>query len=184
MLATSWGIQFPIEEVEAYRQLCAEYDARQERNLRNSLRPSDRLDIRSRYTFSYLLDSIYPTDKNHNIDHIKVKSEHTRSRITLFDTSAFNHLDIILTAPVRTGRGYFSQVWTASVSGKYTVVVKVFLGCFGPTPEWFDAPDPALRLDFVAEDEMAHREAWAYTKLTDIQGSRIPHSYGFFLVRT
>jgi len=34
--------------------------------------------------------------------------------------------------------------------------------------------------DFFAEEVDAHKEAWAYQRLYSLQGSLIPHSYGFF----
>lgn len=78
-----------------------------------------------------------------------------------------------------------SQVWKGLIpipgtNDRREVVLKIFFSCFH-TPWWSNTWSKIL--DFFPEEEQAHREAWAYSRLKDVQGTRIPKSYGFYKVR-
>lgn len=89
-------------------------------------------------------------------------------------------IEITLTAPLHIGAPRLSQVWKAVTGDGTMVVVKLFQACFANEPEWYSDEF----VSFIPEEEMAHREAWAYSRLKDMQGLTIPHSYGFYDVRT
>jgi hypothetical protein len=58
------------------------------------------------------------------------------------------------------------------------VVVKIFMTCFAIEPDW-NGREQAV-MEWVAEEELAHREWWAYNRLRHLQGNAIPQSYGFY----
>lgn len=71
-----------------------------------------------------------------------------------------------------------SQVWKATIQG-IEVIIKIYFSCFH-YPWWSKSMKKCM--DFFPEEEQAHREAWAYNLLTNLQGTRIPRSYGFYEV--
>jgi len=74
--------------------------------------------------------------------------------------------------------GALSQVWIAQVNDIHELaVVKIFQECLlDEDPCWLSGQI----MGFCPEDELSHREAWAYHNLGHLQGSMIPHSYGFY----
>lgn len=86
--------------------------------------------------------------------------------------------------PADNGVSIKSQIWKGLVSVSETdemhvVVLKVFFSCFH-TPCWSNTWCEIY--DFFPAEEQAHREAWAYSRLKDVQGALIPKSQGFYNV--
>ena len=96
-----------------------------------------------------------------------------RIRLQEFDYIA-NGVELRLLKPLHKEYGRFAQEWSSITPNGNQVIVKVFQICFAPDePCWNDF----MLLHFIPEEEHAHREYWAYNRL---QGSLIPHSYGFY----
>ncbi|EJU02055.1 hypothetical protein DACRYDRAFT_116436 [Dacryopinax primogenitus] len=88
--------------------------------------------------------------------------------------------DVTFLAPLRIGPAHWAQVWQAEVDIPRTsatnthssrVVVKLY------DPAWF--PEGDSDSSAMAED-IAGREAWAYATGRELQGTRLPESYGFY----
>lgn len=71
-----------------------------------------------------------------------------------------------------------ADVWIVSIQDQ-TAVLKIFQDHNLESPVWL-ADHECMDSDFCPEEEEAHREAWAYQTLINLQGSNIPYSYGFF----
>jgi hypothetical protein len=96
-------------------------------------------------------------------------------------------IPLVLSEPLRAGLDTLSQVWKARTRDGASFVVKIFTSFMASEPGWQWSDDPKDKeggevIDFMPDEEAAHREAWAYEKLRVLQGSYIPHSYGFYEV--
>lgn len=61
------------------------------------------------------------------------------------------------------------------------VILKLFQQSFLTIPEVDDVLD-SNKNGWMPATDIAQKEAWAYMRLLALQGSIVPHSYGFFLV--
>ncbi|TFK51531.1 hypothetical protein OE88DRAFT_1659592 [Heliocybe sulcata] len=100
------------------------------------------------------------------------------------DSQSMPDFKVVLTEPLSTGRGKYSQVWKAEAIGAegdaLPVVVKLFQGSLFPEPKMIGQKlDP----ETLMQEEVSHREAWAYERLRPAQGTIVPYSYGFYNVK-
>lgn len=108
----------------------------------------------------------------------------TRQR--LLPKSPLTEMPLILTESIQTGANHLSQTYRGHVNlpgcKPANVVVKLF------QQSLFRYPCPAHFFDRLSRGNwrsatyLAQREAWAYDKMTMLQGTTIPHSYGFYMV--
>ena len=89
----------------------------------------------------------------------------------------------------RAGADYFSQVYFGTLEGTTRIIcLKLFderLFPFRQRPEYGDGVKPETQLlNFNFADDMMRREEGVYCdRLQYLQGSMIPHCYGFHIVR-
>jgi hypothetical protein len=183
-MSLAWGrFQFPITTYEAYLELDIESQARYERNTEQPLEAEQQLNICGITSHSFL-----PPFPYNNVSHFHGRQVEAfdfgspRAQIPIASTPApflDGKFKIKLCEPVTTGAPRYSQVWLARAEpGGHPLIVKIFLACFGPGPEWnmhFSSFG-----GFIPEEELAHREWWAFSRLSHLQGTAIPHSYGFY----
>lgn len=173
MVSIVWDkFTFPIETKEEYYELWQHQEERRRRNLApgGRLTVGTKLKLLSAPTFSYL--SLPPYDLSlagSNENHLS--NSFTRNTVVV--------LEKIITNDPAEGHAMLAPVWMARIKGR-SYAVKIFQACF-VKPEWSDSVGCH---DFVPEEEQSHREAFAYATLRDLQGSKIPRSYGFYKVMT
>lgn len=116
------------------------------------------------------------------------------------DVDAFldsnNSLSFVITEAKQCGTKYFSQVFfghlvndpagSPRVTCPQTLCLKLFDERWFPMPQQpdFSRPPEELLLDLNSADDMVRREEGAYDRLRHLQGSLIPHCYGFQEVRS
>lgn len=165
-------LTFPVKTKEEYYELWVYQDERRRRNLApgRKLSVGTKLKLLSAPTFSYL--SLPPYDLSPGSGNIKrLTSSFPRNTVLVLEKS--------LTKDPAEGYAINAPVWMATIKGR-SFVVKLYQACFHK-PEWSDRRGC---YDFFPEEEQAHREAFAYTALRDLQGSKIPRSYGFYKAMT
>ena len=94
-------------------------------------------------------------------------------------------LSFEITQSVRTGHNYFSQVFFGRLAGTDTrLCLKLFDERLFRLPDPPEDSEPPLRRlsDMNFADDMMRREEAVYTRLSYLQGSAIPHCYGFHSV--
>jgi hypothetical protein len=95
-------------------------------------------------------------------------------------------MTLVVTEPILTGVHRFSQTYRGCIerSGyeSFNVVVKLFQQSFLRFPCKGNFFDELSNSDWVLATELAQREAWAYGKMVKLQGTTVPHSYGFYVV--
>jgi hypothetical protein len=186
---TVWGkFQFPIRSGQGFNEFIEELDRRKERNRRKFPQSGDILVTEGHWEPGYLAEECYAIPQTYTSGSPPEPPPYitrpVRERYLELDTqlSAVG-TEITLTrllCPVLPGAVHVwkSQVWMARVAGR-EVVAKIYQACFPPDrPSISAIPDTPI--DFYPEEEEAHREAWAYSRLFNLQGTVIPHSYGFF----
>ncbi len=114
----------------------------------------------------------------------------TQYRLKAFDppadTSDF-HVTLIETVR-RQNTGRRSGVYRAHISrsgtvGETVACVKLYQQSKYNIPDWQTVkPRSVCSDDWTAATRIAQREAWVSDTLIDIQGSVVPHSYGFYVV--
>lgn len=92
-----------------------------------------------------------------------------------------------VTDTVRVGYGQFSQVFYGIMSKEgrqsSSICLKLYDERFFSPPEWRPDLDPCRPLyAWNTAEDMARREEAAYDRLEYLQGSLLPHSYGFHYV--
>lgn len=169
----AWNkFNFPIETKEEYYELWMHQEERRRRNLA----PGGRLSVGTKLklldapTFSYLSLPPYDLSLGSSNDN-RLSNSFTRNTVVV--------LEKMITNDPAEGYAILAPVWMARIKGR-SFVVKIFQACF-VKPEWSDSVGCH---DFVPEEEQSHREAFAYAALRDLQGSKIPRSYGFYKVTT
>lgn len=89
----------------------------------------------------------------------------------------------------QTGWKTFSQVCTSFASDAFSrqsgeLCLKLYDERLFPHPDYRSDLDPLRPLkDWNIAEDMAKREEAAYDRLQSLQGTRVPHSYGFYYVR-
>jgi hypothetical protein len=93
---------------------------------------------------------------------------------------------LTITEPLLTGLGRLSQTYCGHINHKgyepVDVIVKLFQQSLFQYPCLGDFLDTLSQNDWISATDLAQREAWAYNKMTALQGTTIPHSYGFYMV--
>jgi hypothetical protein len=93
---------------------------------------------------------------------------------------------LVVTEPLLIGVNQLSQTYHGRVNCRgyesVEVVVKLFQQSLFRYPYLEDSFDRFSQSDWVSATELAQREAWAYDKMIVLQGTTIPHSYGFYMV--
>ena len=104
-------------------------------------------------------------------------------------SSMANHLSFEIMDVKRSGSNYFSQVFFGKLEGTDTAIcVKLFDERLFPCsqqPEYGEGVESELQLlNLNFADDMMRREEGVYCdRLQYLQGSMIPHCYGFHVVR-
>lgn len=113
----------------------------------------------------------------------------TQFRPKAFDPPAdLNDFKVTLTGKISCGMNQYSQVYSArigrsDIAGQDTVAcVKLYQQSYYVVPRWDLIPGIGWDSDWAPATDVAQREAWPYEQLIDLQGSVIPHSYGFYVV--
>lgn len=132
---------------------------------RHELLTGTELKLHGPATFSYLTLPPYDLTQYESHDS-SLQHSFTQDTIVVLEKSLTRH-------PLSCQ--FKSPVWTARINDRI-FVVKIFQACFH-RPNWSD--DIGCH-DFWPEEEQAHREAFAYSALTNLQGNGIPRSYGFY----
>jgi hypothetical protein len=132
--------------------------------------------------------SPYPNHKPPG-ETLDIVTRNTRPRHTdvdtLLETNA--HTKFTITQIIRISRNAFSQVFLGHLAGSSRqICLKLFDERLFPMPEYpdynDDHPDKRL-LDLNFADDMMRREEAVYNdRLRHLQGSMIPHCYGFHKV--
>lgn len=159
MASMVWGeFDFPVKSKKEFYELCRELILRRSRNLvpGQKLVNGTRLVIQDPATFSYL--SLPPYDIASKLQPLNIYPSGT---VIILQES--------LTEDPSYGASFKAPVWTARINGN-KVAVKFFQACF-LQPEWSDSIGC---YDFFPEEEQAHREAFGYTALQQLQGVKIP----------
>jgi hypothetical protein len=184
-----WGkFQFPIERgsSKVFKDFLEELDRRKERNSCNFPQACDTLITGGHWELEFLESPCYHIllqANNSSPEPPPYITRPVRERYLELDKELSTvGTEISLTRrlfPVFPGTSSWrSQIWRARVAGR-EVLAKVYQACFLP-----DRPEvigvPGVLIGFDPEEERAHREAWAYSQLYCLQGTVIPHSYGFF----
>jgi hypothetical protein len=176
-----WGrIASPVKAYTDFGALYMEFMARQSRNVDNLPQSGDALVIKGPTTHSFLPTEFYPCAYSGASGRTAPSEIFLPHRPRLPEPIA---LPITLTHPVAAGQDKPSQVWRATTKEGSIVLVKILTAFLGSDPDWSCnnlATGDGRVTDFVPDEELAHREAWAYQKLEDLQGGCIPHSYGFY----
>jgi hypothetical protein len=182
-MARTWDtIDYPVKDVANFQKLFTEYERRRERAFENPLRSGKTIQLLSATNHTFL-----PAE-NYSISKAGVSSDSPRNLGEPRQRLGWSfpggqregRSDIItLQKSLIPNDGRVSQLWLARSCEGHTLVVKIFMACLGPTPYWRDY-DQMVDPDFIPEEELAHRECWAYTKLENLQGTGMPHSYGFY----
>jgi len=93
----------------------------------------------------------------------------------------------MVTEPLHTGVDQLSQTYRSRVTQQnresINVIVKLFQQSLLPYPSLENIVDELSKGDWISATELAEREAWAYDKMAALQGTTIPHSYGFYVFR-
>jgi hypothetical protein len=166
-MSNIWGlVTYPLSSEYECERLLHEFTSRLSRNEERRLCQTNRLDICGLSNFSFLSTETYPVSKTDS----SIVAAPKRFRHFVVDRCTPRDLIVTLSEPIRIGRQRRSQVWKATALNR--------IPCFGEPPAWNS--QKKVVMDFIPEEEMAHREAWAYSKLAHLQGCQIPHSYGFF----
>lgn len=162
---------FPVKTKKEYYQLWLYQEARRLRNLApgQKLIKGTELKLDERATFSYLSSPDYDLSASSTLG---AQLSYPLAPGTVLV------LEKRLTANPLLGYRIKAPVWTARI-GSLEYVVKIFQACFH-NPNWYD--HLGCR-DFFPEEEQAHREAFAYASLEQLQGRNIPRFYGFYKVK-
>lgn len=172
MSQIAWNkFNFPIKSKKEYYQLWLYQEARRLRNLApgQKLIKGTELVLDEKATFSYLTSPVYDLSAFGTLG----------AQLSYpLDQGTVLVLEKRLTANPLLGHQIKSPVWTARI-GNLEYVVKIFQACFHK-PNWYDYLGCR---DFFPEEEQAHREAFAYASLKQLQGRNIPESYGFYKVK-
>lgn len=111
---------------------------------------------------------ILPEDLQHYLPRPRLDIPHSHSP----------GIRIKLLAPISRTFNVKAQVWRVMAFGQIACL-KIFQTCLiGFEPEWFT--NHKICEAFFPEEEQAHMEAWTYSKLKPLQGTFLPHSYGFY----
>jgi hypothetical protein len=93
---------------------------------------------------------------------------------------------LTITEPLLTGLNRLSQTYCGCINRRgyepVDVIVKLFQQSFFQYPCLEDFLNTLSLSDWISATDLAQREAWAYDKMTALQGTTIPYSYGFYLV--
>jgi hypothetical protein len=137
--------------------------------------------------------SPYPNHKPPG-ETLDIVTKNTRPRYTdidiLLKTNA--NTKFMITQVIRSSRNAFSQVFLGHLEGSpHQICLKLFDERLFPMPEHPDYDDDSLEspetrlLDLNFADDMMCREEAVYNdRLRHLQGSMIPHCYGFHMVGT
>jgi hypothetical protein len=156
------------------------YEAKRERNIDHNLQQGVSLITRGSTTFTFLNSPIYavPTPSR-DTESNSPRSGH-RDRAFGFGSTPPSNTSITLLQRLTPELGHRAQLWIAHINDNpEKVAVKVFQECLVDNIPWWSPVDNEV-MGFWPEDESSHREAWAYHTLRHLQGSVIPHSYGFY----
>jgi hypothetical protein len=187
---TVWGrFRFPILDRNTFNEFLDELDRRRVRNSRKHPQANDTLITEGHPSFEFLSDPCYRVSPQPATSEPKPPAYITRSvrqRHVELDRLPSVGTEITLIHIIKPclpwDQVWKSQVWRARVSGR-EVIAKIYQACFPPEQRPSRGSDLSL-FKFYPEEEEAHREAWAFHQLFCLQGTIIPHSYGFFTVRS
>ncbi|KAF7794241.1 hypothetical protein EIP86_005373 [Pleurotus ostreatoroseus] len=139
-----------------------------------------------------LLRSPYPTQPlpQDTIGIFRSRTKRPRNEALDRTLGSSQYLTMTIVDTVRTGPRQFSQVFIARLSGcDETFCLKLFDERHFPIP-WIRDPEciigpPQIRLlSLNFSEDLARREEAVYDRLSDLQGSLLPHCYGFHMART
>jgi hypothetical protein len=183
-----WGkFHLPFESGKVFDEFIEELDRRKERNSRSFPQACDTLVTEGHWDMGYSAENCYaitPPVNTVSPEPPPYITHSVRERYLELDTqlsavgteiSLMRLLYPVLPAMPNIWK---SQVWRARVAGR-EVVAKIYQACFPPDRPYISNRSGKL-MGFYLEEEEAHREAWAYSRLFHLQGTIIPHSYEFF----
>jgi hypothetical protein len=171
-------VDYPVKSHASFQKFQQEFEIRRQRALARPLTPGDSLTILNTTNHAFLPEETYCTTKAG----VAVASDRQCNlgvprRKLEWPVPAIGR-SLTLRSPLSSGLGRLAQVWLVRTSEGHAVVVKIFISCLGLTPYWSKHQNEVE--DFFPEEELAHRECWAYGKLKHLQGTGIPYSYGFY----
>jgi hypothetical protein len=181
---TVWEkFEFPIRSIRVFNEFVEEFDRRKESNSCNFPQAGATLTTEGHWEPRYLKKECYQVTPS-SLERPTYITPPVRERhVELDGLSAFGTVIILtrLLSPVFPRMKFWkAQIWTARV-GDREVVAKIYQACFSSERPTIEHRRDSLD-GFYPEEEEAHREAWAYNQLLSLQGTVIPHSYGFFKV--
>jgi hypothetical protein len=184
MAANYKKLPYPVKEEKDFDKFLEAYKEKRERNIRHNTREGNLLSTSGFSKFEFLTSPTYtapPGGQPEAVNSTVALSQRPKASCI----SSIHPVDtkIVLVQRITPRRGCKAQVWTAHVSGSTErVAIKIYQECLVYGDPWWSAEDSKL-MGFWPEEEQSHREAWAYYVLAGLQGSAIPHSYGFYDVR-
>ncbi|EPQ52059.1 hypothetical protein GLOTRDRAFT_132183 [Gloeophyllum trabeum ATCC 11539] len=192
-----WNVQYPRSHSE-YIGLLDEFRRRQTASLESPLKQDHNLHFVGSPNFDFLPHPAYQVNQTSYLGQVLAPlnetardayAPHHRRRYVIelrLDGRSLPEFEVILRQPLSTGLEKFAQVWKADAICRdgtvFPVVAKLFQGSLFPEPQWLEY-DNVLDEDYPLQEEVSHREAWAYERLRSARGTIIPYSYGFYDVQ-
>ncbi|KII91224.1 hypothetical protein PLICRDRAFT_37942 [Plicaturopsis crispa FD-325 SS-3] len=113
-----------------------------------------------------------------------IVTQHRRPRSTVLDGISLQDRGFEITKAVRTGPDHWSQIFFGRVSGcDEEICLKLFddrLFLFPDTTTYSISPPERRLLSFHRPSDMMRHEEHCYDRLSHLQGSLVPHCYGFY----
>jgi hypothetical protein len=176
-------LPYPVKDETEFDTFLEAYEEKRTRNINRNLEQGTLLITKGFSKFGFLTSPGYeippggqPVAYSSTATLVQRAKASCAPSIRAFDTK------IALVQRITPELGCKSQVWTAHVNGNpECVAVKIYQECLVDNEPWW-LPVTNELMGFWPEEEQSHREAWAYYVLAGLQGSIIPHSYGFYNV--
>ncbi|TFK51529.1 hypothetical protein OE88DRAFT_1725853 [Heliocybe sulcata] len=172
-MSLAWGVPYPSRTPSEVAALTEVWYGHCDAALASPLTAGHTLQFAGIPTFDFLSSSLYRVtcasylgqplapvnDMTSDAYHLGPRRQYFKT--LRLDAQSMPNFKLILTEPLSTGRDKYSQVWKAEAIGS--------------------GGDP-LPLDpgTLMQEEVSHREAWAYERLRPAQGTIVPYSYGFY----
>jgi hypothetical protein len=177
------NLPYPRNEKE-FAVFLEAYCEKRDRNIARNTKEGISLSLSGLTAFHYLQPDLYPVPNPDNLIHNTLDSNLELPRLPRMSWASSirpleSKVNLIRNLTPLIGRR--AQIWVATVDEhQETVIVKIYQDCLVEEP-WWSGMDNTLE-EYWSIEEISHREAWAFGTLAELQGSLIPHSYGFYNV--
>jgi hypothetical protein len=176
-------LPYPVKDEHELEKFLEAYHEKQARNISHNTQAGTLLITKGFSKFGFLTSHTYAIPPGgQTMAHKSTTKPEQRPKASCVHSIRPFDTRIALIQRITPRFGCKAQVWTANVNGNpESVAIKIYQECLVFGEPWWSVEDNKLK-GFWPEEEQSHREAWAYYMLTDLQGSIIPHSYGFYNV--